>query len=251
MLVVLSKALRYRTTSVLSDEPICLANLLGFDSQVVSKIPASDQAGRMMAFWRLTSNVPLRMLFMRKEKLCTPGFQWAQTTFCRRPTGVGEQKQFTTESNGWTTSKAEVTDHGLHCRMGGFAAHSNWNDHIPAWFVLQTTSGRWFKAWIEGDVSTTLTKDTCERRRYSHNSSNKNIMIMYPKKFSEDETPSVSLLVEEVELCRDGRHHVRSICSMLLGVASEKDCREWVEKRPEIPIYQVEQLAEETQWCHM
>jgi hypothetical protein len=76
MLITLCKALCHRTTNVLSDEPICLANLLGLDSLVISEIPASDEAGRTTAFWGLTSNVPFGMLFPRCERLCSSGFQW-------------------------------------------------------------------------------------------------------------------------------------------------------------------------------
>jgi hypothetical protein len=81
MVTILSDALRHRTTSVLSDEPICLANLLGLHSRVISKIPATDQAGRMTAFWELASNVPLDIIFASSNMLLSPGFRWAPTTF--------------------------------------------------------------------------------------------------------------------------------------------------------------------------
>ena len=120
----------------------------------------------------------------------------------------------------------------------------------PGQIVLQTTSGRWLRA-VKGPFTlTTVAKHSYERRRDPYHSSI-TMMIMCPKKFDEDShSHSMSLLVEELKPCENGRHHVRSICHIILVLLSERDCREWIEEQPKaIPTKQVEELGEETQWC--
>jgi len=76
-LSTLANSVCYRDTSVLSDEPLCLANLLRLKTHRLSQISASDPQARMIAFWRLLSNVPLGFAFDGHPKLSQPGFQWA------------------------------------------------------------------------------------------------------------------------------------------------------------------------------
>ena len=88
--------LAFRKTSVITDEAICLANLVGGD--VVPILRACDGCGnssdggmdeemkvekRMVAFWSQTSIVPLEVAFMSGEKLSKPDFRWAPRTMTR------------------------------------------------------------------------------------------------------------------------------------------------------------------------
>lgn len=72
----LTHAVRFRSTSVHSDEPLCLANLLGIDSSKIGQITASDPIGRMTAFWRLVPSIPLSLIFEARRRLSQPGFRW-------------------------------------------------------------------------------------------------------------------------------------------------------------------------------
>jgi hypothetical protein len=82
---ILYKALRSRTTSVGSDEPICLSNIMGYDARAVLGIPSSDDDRRMLSFWRMASEVPIRFAFILGEHLSYQGFRWAPRTLLRQP----------------------------------------------------------------------------------------------------------------------------------------------------------------------
>ena len=76
-------ALCHRSTSVTTDEPLCLAVLFGLD---ISKITRMKPLVRMAAFWRMLPAVPLEILFKPLKKLSIDGLRWAPATFLRLPT---------------------------------------------------------------------------------------------------------------------------------------------------------------------
>jgi hypothetical protein len=260
LLGMFSKALVHRTTSVLSDELICLANLLGLDSRVISEIAASDEAGRMAAFWRLTSNMPIHLLFTHYERLSNQGLQWAPASLLRRPTGIIARIALD-----WETKKAEITDHGLHCRMAGFALRSTWNPDTSRITMLKGTSGMWFEVRTVHHAWTIDSNGLPEKP----SDSSRKLLIVFPTQFEQDSIYNCpGLLVEKLDLCSNGRHRVRFVCDVVIKLQRDMDPdmsihdmrsmwrkvtdEESVRIGPieiEVLIEEVEELDEDTQWC--
>lgn len=71
-------ALKFRATSVASDEALCLSALMGFSIQRIVDKTSADE--RMEEFWRLNSSVPATILFYDGETLNTKGLRWAPRT---------------------------------------------------------------------------------------------------------------------------------------------------------------------------
>ena len=74
----LSRALRYRATSVPEDEALCLATLFGLNMEKIVKVRPCD---RMKQFWSLVANPPAGLIFWTGLKLEEPGLQWAPKSF--------------------------------------------------------------------------------------------------------------------------------------------------------------------------
>jgi hypothetical protein len=68
-----STALRYRATSVPTDEPLCLTTLLGLD---MSKVLQEDPENRMKRFWSLVTP-PAKIVFRSGQNLNEEGYRWA------------------------------------------------------------------------------------------------------------------------------------------------------------------------------
>lgn len=80
-LIALTGALSNRSTSVLSDEAICLATLLKFSALEFRLILHASPEDRMRVFWSLFDNVPGRLFFDDFPRLQTAGYHWAPSTF--------------------------------------------------------------------------------------------------------------------------------------------------------------------------
>jgi hypothetical protein len=256
-LTIFAKALRSRTTSVLSDEPICLANLLGLDSRVISEIPSSDELSRMAAFWRLTSNMPLHVLFRSCERLCSPGLQWAPTSLLRTTAGINRLGH-SGGSKHWAARKAEITDHGLHVRTAGFNIRSSWDLNNSRKFLIKATSGRWFVASNLYFAPATVSNGFPERPSDPH----RNWMIVCPWQLQWQvpgfHSDCIGLLVQELDPGGNGRHRVRFVHYMAIFLMPEgwddlliQDlCSAMDEGNfPAYPIEEGEELCEDTQWC--
>jgi hypothetical protein len=78
-LVDLQRALNFRTVSVPSDEPLCIATLMDLDARYISA--TLDAEERMTRVWELISRakegLPSKMIFYLDEALSTPGWRWA------------------------------------------------------------------------------------------------------------------------------------------------------------------------------
>ena len=88
----LGKALLNRTVSYASDEPLCVANLLGLDPDVLIDCP-EDVESRMSTVWRslahASQGLPQRMIMLDYPRLTTPGFRWAPRTLLHA--GIGNK----------------------------------------------------------------------------------------------------------------------------------------------------------------
>ena len=80
-LLSIATAASVRTTSVSSDEALCLAALLLHDG--VEKIASTDKELRMQEFWRMLPTVPASVLFDLSPKLDVDGLRWAPCSFLR------------------------------------------------------------------------------------------------------------------------------------------------------------------------
>ena len=84
ILYVVVEALRFRSTSVATDEALCLGGILNLDMAKVLKVPADH---RMERVWDLLSDIPQDIIFLDAPRLSSKGFRWASATL-RMPTGT-------------------------------------------------------------------------------------------------------------------------------------------------------------------
>jgi hypothetical protein len=79
-------ALSFRSTSVVTGEPLCLATLLNLDILEIIRIPKDD---RIVKFWSLLDEVPTSLVFHNHPRLKVDGYRWAPQTFLRGPKSRG------------------------------------------------------------------------------------------------------------------------------------------------------------------
>jgi hypothetical protein len=70
-----------RSTSVETDEPLCLAALLNLDESKVTKIVRAPHQDRMWTFWGVLDEVPRSLTFENDKKLKKEGYRWAPRSF--------------------------------------------------------------------------------------------------------------------------------------------------------------------------
>lgn len=105
----LMRALKYRSTSRLEDEPICLASILGFKSREITSIAGAGTAEeRTHLMYTLMDQIPASILFNRFKKLRN-GFRWAPATL------LGTTKRMTLSHQ---AGKCDVQ--GLHVQFSGY-----------------------------------------------------------------------------------------------------------------------------------
>lgn len=73
-LITLANALRFRSTSVNADEPICLGTLLDLDTFKIVQA-GKDREKRMAKFWSLLEQIPREFLFQGFPRLEVDGFR--------------------------------------------------------------------------------------------------------------------------------------------------------------------------------
>ena len=78
-------ALRYRSVSIPSDEPLLIGNLLGIDIAQILNGDGGTDALRMNRLWRVMASaslgIPSSLLFRVGPRLAEPGLKWAPATF--------------------------------------------------------------------------------------------------------------------------------------------------------------------------
>ncbi|PVH80289.1 hypothetical protein DL98DRAFT_572010 [Cadophora sp. DSE1049] len=101
---VLYRTLQYRSTTVKSDEAICIANTLGLDIEKVLQAGKDSQLA-MSVIWKLLPHIDCCVIFSTTPKLKIPGFGWAPETFLD-PDGFPETR----------SEAATLTEDGLETR---------------------------------------------------------------------------------------------------------------------------------------
>ncbi len=130
-LLALRDTLKFRGTSVPSDEALCLGTLLGFEMKSIIRAPEEH---KMRVFWSNFSKIPTQFIFGGAKRLSQEGYGWAPETL-RHPLAEGPQMlqaSFCTpilRSNESTTSPRRIK--GLQILGPGFLLdpprHSLWN----------------------------------------------------------------------------------------------------------------------------
>ena len=107
-------ALKFRSTSVATDEALCLGGILNLDMAQVLRAPAEQ---RMERVWGLLSDIPQDVIFLDAPRLSSKGFRWAPATL-RMPTGT--ENLFSQLF--WEMSKPAGlrSDNGLQVNFDGF-----------------------------------------------------------------------------------------------------------------------------------
>jgi hypothetical protein len=72
VLYFLVEALKFRSTSVVTDEALCLAGILDLD---LSKVVKEKPADRMKCVWSLLKDIPQDIIFFDAPKLKSKGFR--------------------------------------------------------------------------------------------------------------------------------------------------------------------------------
>lgn len=133
-----------RSTSVATDEPICLANLLQLDA---SRIVRTEPSQRMDEFWKLIPQVPEAVINVAGRTLESQGLRWAPASFLlpnqRIPALAGQviggimpgpQNELTRDAE------------GLHLNKAGTIIHSG-KFPIGELFYVADCHGRWCRMW--------------------------------------------------------------------------------------------------------
>lgn len=86
-LEVAASALATRTTSVSTDEALCIAVLLDLD---VEDIARTSPPLRFQRLWEMLPGCPRQLVFTKKPTLETPGLHWAPRSFLMQPMTINE-----------------------------------------------------------------------------------------------------------------------------------------------------------------
>lgn len=115
-LAAVEAALRHRSVSVSSDEPLLIGNLLGLD---VARILDGSDETRIHRMWSLMSaavcGVPKDLLFRLGPRLREKGYRWAPSSMLHHDDSNPDLQIFQDEG-----SQGSVTQHGLMVRLSGY-----------------------------------------------------------------------------------------------------------------------------------
>lgn len=152
-------AIRWRTTSWLSDEAVCFAILLGIDVGKVQEGQGQDRIKILASMWQ---EVPSELAFCPLKRIEDDGFKWMPQSFLG--TGLGS-----TASRGPGTKEAFRSQRGICLKTEGITF--DLTSPIPKGQSLAFRMDEsWYKVWpnIEDsergweDVETGLTAILCE-----------------------------------------------------------------------------------------
>jgi hypothetical protein len=115
-LFALANALKFRSTSVASDEPLCLSALLGFDTRVFINVPPED---RMRIFWDHFKSIPYMLIVFPFPRLKAGGAAWAPQSFLSPKRDLVPGGASPMLRRLLTTPKAEVRCEGVFTQTAG------------------------------------------------------------------------------------------------------------------------------------
>ena len=145
----LARALIYRSTSRLEDEPICLASILGFKSQEIASIARVNTAEeRTHLMYTLMDQIPASILFNRFKKLSN-GFRWAPASLM----GATEQRVLSDKAgrcdaqglhvhySGFVTTKCSPSSRNSTRPIRGSRYIGDSSEAAPTWWVREGHTG--------------------------------------------------------------------------------------------------------------
>ncbi|KAF2829676.1 hypothetical protein CC86DRAFT_464197 [Ophiobolus disseminans] len=252
--------LKYRGTSVRSDETICLNNLLGFSNYNVLRIESTDLASRMAAFWKSLQVVPVWFAFDRNKKLQQKGVRWAPQSLLRHEQGHDTEKtmKISFEKTFQGEGAAVWSEEGLQFVSRGYDFQKAFVNRVRSGFSFKTQYGKWYKV-------RELTALAIENIRIPVSARRSGLMLISDQHDTE---------VSGVDDWRGGaaqgilvhlrgsrsysnRYHVRLICHVEFHELRSKPVVDGLEKRGAIegnenpaPLEtNVKELGSDTAWC--
>lgn len=136
-LVAVSKALRFRSTSVDVDEPLCLSTLLGLDTR---KVMAMSPDKRFQHFWESLVGIPSSILFHDAPRSSRRPHEWAPQSFLKSGTGAPNLSTALSKVD-VSTKQAISTSKGLLLEVPIMATAFQWTLPVGDRFYLYALSG--------------------------------------------------------------------------------------------------------------
>ena len=135
ILGALSRVLRFRATSVASDEALCLGTLMGLDLKAIVNAASED---RMRIFWSIPERLTAAICLWNGPRLLNPpGFRWAPSGF------LGNTRSgFGRDISRFDDVIAHRTPSGLVFESPCIFLHS-WKRLLDYHFYLRDTDNRW------------------------------------------------------------------------------------------------------------
>jgi len=127
-------ALQHRSTSVVTDEPLCLGCLVGLDMDKILEVEPNE---RMVAFWSMFPEIPRVLVFWQNETLKQPGFRWAPKSF------LGVESHIGSEAGEVNVPTTTLTRRGLQTRCLGVIFSSLEDFPIAQYFWVRHEDGDW------------------------------------------------------------------------------------------------------------
>jgi len=143
-LTALTRALRFRSTSQSTDEPICLFTLFGCDTQ---KMMAIEKGERMKQFWNAMSDIPIDVLFQQGNRFTFSPYRWAPQSLLGRK-HVPLQYSDAMESH---TTDAKFHSEGLICNAPVLSMAPLWKLPISDSFYICDHNTSWY--WVTTNLS--------------------------------------------------------------------------------------------------
>lgn len=145
----LSGGLRWRATSVASDEALCLATLAGLDMEIIAQATPEN---RMTKFWSLLPSISAQIVFWSGSKINHKGFRWAPATFLGESEAIFQDfanKSFSEVDDRSSTTR---TDSGLIFRSAGILLNA-WRANIGRNFWIRDQNRSWYHVHRQGIAS--------------------------------------------------------------------------------------------------
>lgn len=140
-----SRALRFRTTSVSTDEPLCLSTLAGVE---LKKVLEEKKQDPMRRFWELIPKLSTALLYWNGPRLNVPGLRWAPASLLG-----ASQEAFLAHSAKQTTEAKEAirTPSGLVLTSPGILL-GGWTISVRKSFWLRCGEDFWYYVDLASDV---------------------------------------------------------------------------------------------------
>jgi hypothetical protein len=142
---MLYRALRFRTTSVSTDEPLCLSTLAGVE---LKKVLEEKKQDRMRRFWELIPKLSTALLYWNGPRLNVPGLRWAPASLL----GASPEAFLAHSAKQITEAKEAIrTPSGLVLTSPGILL-GGWTTSVRKSFWLRCSEDFWYYVDLASDV---------------------------------------------------------------------------------------------------